>query len=208
MAEEIHKTAPGEKPDPTGNVLQLVDAANKRQDDLREAERRYNDLRDRHNQNIAELRASHQWEMDAKEAARLDAIRQVDREDGNRRASDALTAIKTLADQTIALKDTLQTQVQSTALALENKNSLFQGEVNKRLSSLELAYSEGRGKSGVRDPVQDEFVKVVTQLVASKNEGSGQKNLVGWIVAGIFLIFGFFSLLIAAAGLIFAFTRG
>ena len=57
--------------DPTKNVLDLVAAAIKRQDDLREAE-------SRHVREIAGLRAEYTAELRKAETARIDAIRAVD----------------------------------------------------------------------------------------------------------------------------------
>lgn len=57
--------------DPTANVIALVEAGMKRQDDLREMEAR-------HVREVAQLRADHERELRLAEAARLDAIRRVD----------------------------------------------------------------------------------------------------------------------------------
>lgn len=57
--------------DPTANVLQLVEAAIIRQDDLREAD-------SRHAHELNELRASYQQKLREAETARIDAIRAVD----------------------------------------------------------------------------------------------------------------------------------
>lgn len=189
--------------DPTLNVLSLVEAANRRQDDLREAERRYNDLRDTnskeiaqlreaHQKDIADLREKHQLQMATKEEGRLDSIRQVDREDGNKRVADAQMAITTLANTTSTVKDNLQTQVQNTALTLETKQSGTQKDVNDRLAKLEQQQSEGKGKSGVRDPAIDDLIKAVGQLALKQDFGTGKsmgmRDMGGWIVAGILAV--------------------
>ena len=57
--------------DPTKNVLNLVEAAIQRQDDLREAE-------SRHVREIISIQSAHSASMRLAEAARIDAIRAVD----------------------------------------------------------------------------------------------------------------------------------
>lgn len=194
---------PDGKPDPTGNVLQLVEAAvtrlndlatagDTRNNDLRAAESRYNDLRDAHQREIANLRDTHARAMNDKESSRLDSIRQIDREEGNQKAIAAQQAITTLANSTIALKDTLQLQVQNTAVVVENKQAAFQKDVNDRISKLELTGSEGKGKSGVRDPVLDDLLRVVNQLSSQQTsvegKSTGMRDMGGWIVAGIVVV--------------------
>lgn len=180
---------PDAKTDPTSNVRELVDAANLRQDDLREAEVRYNDLRAEHSKEIADLRERHQRELDEKESSRLDSIRQVDREEVNKSAITAQTAITTLANQTIALKDTLQMNVTNTAATLENRQAESFREVNKRVSDLENKYSEGKGKSEVIDPQMTALLsemRLVRESLSEKHgSGAGMERLAGWLVAGI-----------------------
>jgi hypothetical protein len=131
---------------------------------------------------------------------RLDSIRQVDREEVNKTAVAAQTAITTLANSTIVLKDTLQAQVAATAQAVETKQMAFQSETSKRLSNLELTYSEGKGKADVRDPAIDDLIKAVGQLAAQKQQGTGMEKLGGWIVAGLLAV-------VAVAGFVFAVVR-
>lgn len=193
MPDDVAKTyavgVPDAKSDPTPNVLDLVNAAERRQDDLRQAEVRYNDLRDIHKQAIARLREEYQEKLAEKESSRLDSIRQVDREDVNKTALAAQQAIKTLADQTTALKDTLQLQVANAATMVENRQQAFATEVNKRLSNLELQYSEGKGKSDVRDPATDELMKAVGMLATKKDQDVGRNDglssMAGWVLSGI-----------------------
>lgn len=78
--------------DPTQNVLQLVEAAIKRQDDLRDAEAR-------HVREIADLRELHAERMRIAEADRINAIRQVDVNAVQRAAEVADNRATTLAGQ-------------------------------------------------------------------------------------------------------------
>ncbi len=145
--------------DPTANVLSLVEAANRRQDDLRAKDKEIADIRHGHVELMQELRAvhqrefntmreDHQRELSAKESARLDSIRQVDREEVAKTAAQANLAIATLAKQTTDLATTLQNTVANTAAAAETRRTADMSEVNKRVSALELASSATAGKSG------------------------------------------------------------
>jgi hypothetical protein len=81
--------------DPTANVLQLVEAAITRQDDLRKAEsRRLEDL--------LALRAFYDAELRKGEAARIDAIRAVDTASVTRAAEVAAAQAEALRNQVAA----------------------------------------------------------------------------------------------------------
>src|SRR6185436_2223439 len=78
--------------DPTQNVKDLTEAANLRQDDLRQLNNRYlkaliqtveqtAKLKAKHVKNIADLHQIHDYAIHKAEAGRLDALRQNDRED-------------------------------------------------------------------------------------------------------------------------------
>lgn len=175
--------------DPTANVIALSEAATKRQDDLREAERRYNDLRSDHQKEMAGLRAAHQKEIESKESSRLDSIRQVDREDAAKTTAASNLAITTLAKQTTDLATTLQDQVRATAQAAETRRSADMSEVNKRVSALELASSATAGKQQVSDPQLAELVSEVRALrkTTTTTEGvkKGAGELWGYIVGAL-----------------------
>jgi hypothetical protein len=83
--------------DPTQNVLDLVQAAIQRQDDLREM-----------SEKMAELRAQHSQEMRRAEADRLNAIREVDVGAVQRAAEVQLAQATALATQTATLAETLR----------------------------------------------------------------------------------------------------
>ena len=106
--------------DPSPNVLDLVDAAMQRQDDLREAEfRRQDDLRvaeARHLREIAGLRAEYQAELREAETQRIDAIRGVDVQAVQRAAEVQATQASALAAQVVATADAFRV---SLAAALE-----------------------------------------------------------------------------------------
>lgn len=184
--------------DPTANVIALTRAANQRQDDLRkETNRRYDaeilHLREMifFRSELANLRAQHQSELRAAESARLDAIRQIDREEGNKAATASQTAIATLAATASTTAETLRTQVATTALAQQNSFATSNAEIQKRLSALELAGSEGRGKQAVADPIFSELVQEMKSLRQSRSQVTGKSegiNFIGALIVGIVVV--------------------
>jgi hypothetical protein len=98
--------------DPTANVLQLVEAAIQRQDDLRRAEAQLRAAEITHLNEMAYEREKHAAELRTAESARIDAIRAVD-----------VGAAAILANQVSASAEALRGQVeaarQQTAAALD-----------------------------------------------------------------------------------------
>lgn len=135
--------------DPTENVIALTKAESKRQDDLRDAAKELSDAKIAHQKEIGDIRERHQEQLRKAESERLDSIRQVDREDVNKTAAQALSAIATLAAATSTTAETLRSQVATTAQAAATSLTNSMGEVNKRLSALELSSSaSGAGTAG------------------------------------------------------------
>lgn len=189
--------------DPTKNVLDLVEAANKRQDDLRLASKELADAKIAHQKELSDLcvthqgvigklREEHQEKMAAAESGRLDSIRQVDREEVAKTAVAANTAITTLAKQTNDLAVTLAKTVADTAAAAEARNSAQYSDTNKRLSALELSSSEGKGKQTVADPMMAELVTEMKAMRQSQATGTGKSlgmaATVGILVTGLGVI--------------------
>lgn len=198
--------------DPTANVIALNAAANLRQDDLREAakelsdakidhQKELGDLRASHQKEISDLRAKHQSELGRAESERLDSIRQVDREDVNKTATQANNAIAALAAATTTTAETLRGQVATTAQAAATSLANSMGEVNKRLSALELSSSEGKGKQTIADPMQVELVQEMKRVTALLAGGAGEKTgkvsqqqmmmMVVSLIVAMFVIGGF-----------------
>jgi hypothetical protein len=179
--------------DPTKNVIDLTDAANRRQDDLRVKDREFSDIQHKHTKETAELREKYEREIgllregynekiNKAESGRLDSIRQVDREEVAKTAVAANTAIQTLAKQTNDLAVTLAKTVADTAAAAEARNSAQYTETNKRLSALELSSSEGKGKQQVADPQIERMAQMVEKLVQSQatTTGKGEGIEMSW----------------------------
>jgi len=127
--------------DPTKNVLDLVAAAIKRQDDLREVE-------SRHVREIGGLRASYDERLREAETARIDAIRAVDVGAVNRAAEVAATQALTLATQVATSAETLRTQVAAAATASTVALAAALEPVQKDIADLRRAQYEQQGRHG------------------------------------------------------------
>ena len=173
--------------DPTENVIALVESNAKAAAALRDADNRYYDEVMKNLKEMSNLRAQHQRELDGAESARLDSIRQVDREDVNKTAISAQNAITTLATTTNTMAETLRNQVATVAGVAESRQASFAADVNKRLSALELSSSEGKGKQTVSDPQMEKLTELVGQLARNQasgaGKGEGMEKMWGWFVA-------------------------
>jgi hypothetical protein len=179
--------------DPTVNVIALVEANAKAASALREADNRYYDEVMRNLKEMNHLRAFHQRELDGAESARLDSIRQVDREDVNKTAVAAQAAITTLATTTNTMAETLRNQVATVAGVAESRQAAFAGDVNKRLSALELSSSEGKGKQTVSDPQMEKLTALVETLARNQVSGSGKSEGISWVgalIVGVVSVMG------------------
>ena len=130
--------------DPTANVIALNEAAQKRQDDLREAEGRRIDQALKHVEEMASLREHHAWELRESEAKRLDANRQVD-----------VLAVQTLATSTRALADSIAAQTANTVSGLVD-----------RLAALEKSSYTGAGKGEGGEAVKAANRATIGSIVA------------------------------------------
>jgi len=170
--------------DPTENVKDLSEALSQRQDDLRDINNLYLLQRVIAVEEVAKIRAEHVKEINALEANRLDKIRQVDILNASRSEERAGEAIKTLATQTATNAETLRTMVATSATTLATQLTNLFAESNKRISALELASSEGRGKQAVSDPQLERLSTIVEQLVSSRAQTTGKSEGIGasWLV--------------------------
>jgi len=189
--------------DPTENVMSLVEASNKRQDDLREMHNRLTaaevkrlDAALAHVKEMQELRADHSKEIGALESNRLNAIRQVDVLAVNTAADRAAAAIQALAATTTTNAENLRNALNSTATTIATQTANTVAAMTERIAALEKSMYEGKGKAGVSDPMMAELTAEIKSLRESRStttgQGQGASNLWGWIV-------GAAGLLIAAA---------
>ncbi len=125
--------------DPTQNVLDLVAAAIKRQDDLRAAE-------SMHVRELALLRAEYQEELRAAETARIDAIRAVDVAAVQQAATAAETRATALAAQVAASAEAMRSQVAAAASAAATSLAAALEPVQKDIADLRRAQYEAQGQ--------------------------------------------------------------
>lgn len=147
--------------DPTKNVLDLTAAANKRQDDLREAhdlliaaEIRRLEESVRRVEQVSELRASHAREVGLIHQAHDREIHKMEQDKlAAFRASDEMARI-TEANRSLAAIQVVERTLNSTATALASQNAENNVEVNRRLAALEKSSYEGAGKgTGAKNTV-------------------------------------------------------
>jgi hypothetical protein len=131
--------------DPTQNVLDLVDAAVRRLDDLRavtlDALRRE-----------AEMRADYEGRLRTAETARIDAIRAVDVGAVNRAAEVSAAQALTLATQVATSAETLRTQVAAAATASNVALAAALEPIQKDIADLRrVQYETAGGKDRTAD---------------------------------------------------------
>lgn len=144
--------------DPTANVIALTEAANVRQDDLRNAEsRRVDELRAAESRRIdeqARLRAEYADKLTTAEAKRIDAIRAVDVNAvavASQRQADQATV---LASQVVQSAEALRALVATTAAAQQQASQQITGALSDRITQLEKSSYEGAGKgTGAKNTV-------------------------------------------------------
>ena len=124
--------------DPTQNVLDLVNAAIERQDDLRQVEVR-------HVRELIAVRASYDERLRVTETARIDAIRAVDVGAVNRAAEVSAQQATTLAAQVATSAETLRTQVAASAVAATATLSAALEPIQKDIQDLRKAQYEAQG---------------------------------------------------------------
>ena len=124
--------------DPSGNVLDLVEASNKRQDDLRAAE-------SRHVREVADLRAGHAAELRQAETLRINAIRAVDVGAVQRAAEVGDGKATALAAQVAAAADAMRTQVAAAATAATGALAAALEPIQNDIQDLRRAQYEAQG---------------------------------------------------------------
>lgn len=140
--------------DPTKNVLDLVEASIRRQDDLRtmEAEglRREMQLRAEFDQKLREREAASAEKLRLAESARIDAIRLVDTQQVQRAAEVQATAALALANQVSASAETLRNTVAAADSAGNVRLSAALEPMQKDIADLRrVQYETAGGKTQV-----------------------------------------------------------
>jgi hypothetical protein len=182
--------------DPTQNVLDLVEAAIRRQDDLRSAEQDHvreilqlrtqlgeqdskcageiAELRAEASRRIDEIRSSHAQQLRDAEAARIDAIRSVDVEAVQRAAEVQATQASTLANQVAVSAETLRTQVAAAAQAASIALAAALEPVQKDIADLRRAQYEAQGQK--------------TQVVETRAGGANVGMWIGIAVSALVFV--------------------
>jgi hypothetical protein len=124
--------------DPTANVIAILEAAVKRQDDLREKE-------SLHAREMADLRSHYEELLRVKETERIDAIRAVDVGAVNRAAEVSAAQATTLAAQLVATAEASRVQVAAAASAQVTSLTAALEPIQKDIRDLRDAQSRGQG---------------------------------------------------------------
>lgn len=195
-------------PDPTPNVLDLVEAANKRQDDLRLVSKEVFDthilyhrmMADQHErfddkihikeEQIANMRESFQDRLANKEAGLRDSFRKFDTEVGDKAVAAAQQQLATLDSVTRTTAEALRNQVAMTERALESRRAADYAEMVKRLTALELSSSEGKGKGSVADPALERLAALVENLANAQQTAGGQSKGISMTTGAILAAIG------------------
>lgn len=193
--------------DPTKNVMDMVDAAISRQDDLREETNRRMDAEISNIKQMMIDLKEHAKELGSAEAKRIDAIRAVD-VNAVAVASERQSAAATvLANQVSQSADALRTLVSTTATATAEQSRQQMAQVTDRLTAVERVQYEGRGRQVVDDPRMAQLVEQVDKIASAQQTAGGKSQ--GLSMAWAFTIgaAGLILALMTIGSLMFAFTR-
>jgi hypothetical protein len=186
--------------DPTKNVLDLVEAAVKRIDDLMGAQAEVIDSKidrleaiqeaeSRHLQDMAALRTNFESGMRDKETERLDAIRAVDVQAVQRAAEVAEIRATALASQVAAAAEANRASVAATAAALESKLTTALEPLTQAIGELRRTQYEQQGQK--------------TQQQEQRSISTDTSKSTQWIIATVIsMIFGMAGLILAVAAFI------
>jgi hypothetical protein len=195
-------------PDPTRNVLDLVETAVNRVDDLRDAETKRIDEKFKDNKEhiteIMNLRADYEEKLREAEKGRLDSIRIVDINAVNTASSKAADQALVLAKQVTESAETLRKLVADTALSTANTLTQIITPITDRLSLLEKAQYTVAGKEGVTDPIFNKLIEKIDSLFTAQNKSAGKSQ--GLNSAWLYLIGG--AGLVSTIITIFVFASG
>lgn len=169
--------------DPTKNVLQLVEAAIRRQDDLLAKDSK--DIRE-----TIRLRSEYDEKLRKAEAKRIDAIRAVDVGAVAAAAEVSATQATTLAGQVASSAEALRNQVAAAASAQTVALGAALDPIQKDIADLRRSQYEALGQK--------------TQVVETRDIG-GSRSI--WIGLAVAIFFGLVSMLVGIGGLIVGLIR-
>ncbi len=165
--------------DPTANVIALSVAANKRQDDLREASERLSatqvsyleniiDIRTTHMREVSALQAAHERELQRAEIDRQTSIRAID-----------VAGLQNLALRSSADSENLRKAIQDTATTLASQTDATFNAVIDRIAALEKQAYLGEGSRRVEDPQMAAFVDKMQRGADAIQNNSGVNKGIG-----------------------------
>lgn len=164
------------KPDPTYNVLELVDSAARRLDDIA-------NLRAHYEEKLSNLRERYQEKLSAAESDRVNANRDTDTKSFNTAHERLLQQIANTASQLASATEVMRGLV-----------ATGQAAVMMRIESLEKSSYVGSGKAEVADPMLHEIFKEVKEIKGINERASGKSlgslAMWGYIVGGIGSLLG------------------
>ena len=149
---------------------------------------------------LAKLRAELNDKLATAERDRINAIRLVDvsaAADLQRRTSESANNLQTqtaqlatdLRTSTALLADNLRTLVNTTAANNLTAQKQTADEISKRLTTIEQAQSEGRGKQQYQDPeataVKAQLQVLLQQAAANKGSDKGQSDAIFYVLAAL-----------------------
>lgn len=198
--------AGGPARDPTENVLALSEAANRRQDDLREAGEKHFEARLAHIDEVSKSNHAHSVELSAAEsrrldeqaalrahysamlsdaeAKRIDAIRAVDVAAVGTASQRAGDQASVLASQVSTSAEALRTLVATTAATVATSLQQMSTTLSTRLTTLEQASYQSAGKQSFADPAFVELLSEVKQLREANRQVTGKSEGINasWLV--------------------------
>lgn len=167
--------------DPTKNVLDLVDAAVQRIDNLSELQAQLLDEKIRrmerewiHLDEIGKLREQHNREMRDSESRRVDANRSTDLAAVGTNAAQSLAAVNVLAETARSTAETLRTQAANMASAAATATDRLVTPLAERLAALEKIINIGQGRSAGPDPQMAEMSQMMQKLLLQNTRGTGR----------------------------------
>lgn len=141
--------------DPTKNVMDMVQAAIQRQDDLRFQESQHiREIMDLRNTLEDKIRAL-EGQLRQQEAERINAIRAVDVGNVSRAAEVAATQASTLASQVATVAEALRSQVAAAAQASANSQSQALEPIQTAINDLRKAQYEQQGQKYAQSEGKD-----------------------------------------------------
>jgi hypothetical protein len=125
--------------DPTANVIALVAANDRRQDDLRE-------ITAKHLKEIVSLRAAYDAELRGAESNRIDAIRLVDTGNVTRAAEVSAAQATALATSQIQSAEALRVQVEATRITTQDALTTALQPIQAAIESLRQTQFQQQGE--------------------------------------------------------------